>query len=335
MLVTMFLQFVVGLSVLGWSLAAPPLTTITPSPPLPSICGVLSYEPACPTGYACQPIARFCTQLEPDELCGTCSPISTTTTATCPSGYTRDYRYGCRPTTTATSSKSTLTCPPGYTADYRGYSYCRATVPATALPETRTTPCAQGMTPDYRGFCRSTTPTPTSTIHTCSPGWTTDYRGLCKPTPTPTDDCVSGSYQDYRGMCRSFTHTFTPSVTPIEKRQVTCSPGWTTNYRGYCFLIPSTSAPPTTPSKQPVTCGPGSTSNYRGVCFPIPSPTATMETQATTEGPSLKCDTRHDPDCPVGMRCVAVEKCPPYSPFCEGVCVGKTGVNPGGPMQTD
>ncbi|KAF2185313.1 hypothetical protein K469DRAFT_779277 [Zopfia rhizophila CBS 207.26] len=218
----MYLHFAFLLSLLSHTLALPPISA---RPNLPSICGVLSDEPACPTGYQCQPYAsRFCTELEPDELCGYCSPIQKTT-PTCSAGSTADYRGFCR-------SIATPSCPPGFTplggnmcasfgtiagtlpwsatslATPRAPTMPTPTGPATPTPTrppiSRWSPssCASGMVLDYRGTCRST---PTRSPTSCSSGWKTDNNGLCgSPTKTPNTTCPPGSIQDYRGMCRPY-----------------------------------------------------------------------------------------------------------------------------------
>ncbi|KAF1999531.1 hypothetical protein P154DRAFT_576982 [Amniculicola lignicola CBS 123094] len=275
---------------------AAPQVTVSPYPPvstpvLPSICGVLSNVPACPTGYKCQPyVTRYCAELEPDELCGYCttvSPPSPPRSTTCPSGYTADYRNFCRPvTTTKTSSTSTFTCPAGYTPDYRGASYCRL------LPT-----CASGMSQDYRGLCHSTT---RSTTSTCAAGMTTDYRGLCRspsPTPTPTTQtCSPGFVADYRGFCR--TATSSSSTNP-------CASGSITDYRGYCR---ATSSPSPTP-----------TARYSVGQRDVP---VTTKPKPKT----MTCDVRRGPKCAdeSGKRfiCSSTAYCPPFIAFCPGTCVG-------------
>ncbi|ORY06528.1 hypothetical protein BCR34DRAFT_590599 [Clohesyomyces aquaticus] len=315
----MFLQISLGLSLLGLTLAVPPATT--PSPVLPSICGVLSNEPACPAGYTCQPIPRFCTDLDPDDVCGGCvsntaKSTSTPTSTPCPSGYTRDYRNFCHTIYPTTSSKSsTFTCASGFTPDYRGYSYCRTVYPTTTSGSS-TLSCASGYTPDYRGYswCRLTVwPPPTTTTPTT----------MVMPTTT-INTCISGMTPDYRGLCHS------PSPTPVPpSTRTTCSPGWTTDYRGHCR------APPTPASTSSAECVSGSYQDYRGMCRSFTHTFTPVWTTATAtaaekvkrvnvereENPVVKCDTRRDPVCPDGLRCVAVKWCPPFTPFCAGTCV--------------
>ncbi|KAF2800892.1 hypothetical protein K505DRAFT_93995 [Melanomma pulvis-pyrius CBS 109.77] len=204
---------IVLLPLLTRTFAAPQIQiTVTgwpPSPPVPTICGVLDDEPACPYGYTCQPYAsRYCPELDPDEVCGYCSQTtkktstltptptptltpSSSASALCPEGFTPDYRHICRKTTAATpttTSSSSFTCSSGFTPDYRGYSYCRPTFRITTTPGIS---CSSGWATDYRGTCvHATTSSLTTTGKkiTCSPGWMTDYRGFCwsAPTSTPT-----------------------------------------------------------------------------------------------------------------------------------------------------
>lgn len=209
----MSLPVVLLLALLQQTLAAPQVIVSQwpPEPPLPSICGVLNEEPACPYGYKCQPfVTRDCDELDDDELCGYCSKIAPKTTYTptptltptltttptlagsptssvCPSGFTPDYRNYCRPISTTTTSKTPFSCPSGFIPDYRGYSYCRPTYQATPTAQVSSSlnPCPTGMTPDYRGVCHTIIPTTASIPRTiCSSGYVIDYRGVCRQTPT-------------------------------------------------------------------------------------------------------------------------------------------------------
>lgn len=194
----MSLSTVFFLALLHQTLAAPQVTVTQwpPGPPLPSVCGVMNKSPACPTGYTCSPlVSRFCSDLGPSELCGSCSKVPTRTSTpvtstiptgaaastTCPSGFTEDSSSYCRKTTTTVvSSVTPFSCPSGFTPDYRGMSYCRPTVRATSTSK--------------------------------------------RTVSTPTINCSSGSWADYRGLCRSSPVSVGPKITPttlVEKRVIT------------------------------------------------------------------------------------------------------------------
>jgi hypothetical protein len=171
----MYLYTIVFLALLCQTRAAPQtiVTQWPPKPPLPSFCGFINKTPACPIGYKCVPrVPRFCTDLGPSELCGSCMKVPTRTstpvtstittqaaaTTTCPSGFTPDYRNYCRKTTTIISSATPFSCPSGFTPDYRGMSYCRPTIRPTSATNTPSTPfitCSVGSYADYRGICRA------------------------------------------------------------------------------------------------------------------------------------------------------------------------------------